>query len=156
VSAHERVPSLFFLGPDAAEADGVAAVVAVLAGAGRRAAVVGDVVPRAAADDVLFGALVHPGAAVGGGALVVGVPAVRRPLPDVAVHVVQAPRVRLLGADRRVVALGVALEPAVVADAGGAAAERVGRGGAGPAGVLPLGLRRQADHLVIFDELAFA
>src|SRR5205814_1563042 len=83
---------------------------------------------------------------VGRGPLVAGVPAVGRPLPDVAVHVVQAPGVRLLGADRRVVALRVALEPAVVADPGGAA-EREVRFRAGAAGVLPLGLRRQADDL---------
>src|SRR5207237_5758377 len=98
-------------GAGAAEADGGAAEVGVAGGPGGAAAVVGDVVPRAAADDVLPGVLADPGAAVCGGPLVAGVPAVCRPLPDVAVHVVQPPGVRLLGADRRVVALRVALEP---------------------------------------------
>src|SRR5438067_13314985 len=103
--------------PHTAEADGVAALAGPLATAVRRAAGVGPVGPRAAAQHALLRPLLVPRAAVGRGALVVVVPGVRRPLPDVAVHVVQAPGVRLLLAHRRVLALGVAVEPGVLLQA---------------------------------------
>src|SRR5439155_26142790 len=77
------------------------------------------------------------------------------PLPDVAVHVVQAPDVRretprrrrLLAAHAGAVA-AVGVGAVVVGQVGAedlAAGER--RGGAGAAGVLPLSLRRQAVEL---------
>src|SRR5690348_3115511 len=69
--------------PHAAEADAVALAAGLLVVAVGRAAGVGAVGPRPAAQHALLGPLLVAGAAVGRGALVVGVPGVRRPLPDV-------------------------------------------------------------------------
>src|SRR5262249_36515587 len=94
--------------------------------------------------------------AVGVGALVAGPPGVGAPLPDVAMHVVQAPGVGLLAAHRRVVAGGVALEPSAGAPRLPVVAETVVAGRPGPAGILPFRLRRQADHLLVADQLPLA
>src|SRR5438046_2709766 len=101
-------------GLDAAEADGVAAVARVLVMTVRRTAGIGAVGPRAPAQHALLRRLLVPRAAVRRGVLVVVVPGVRGPLPDVAMHVIQAPRIRLLLADRRVLAFRVAIEPAMI------------------------------------------
>ena len=77
-----------------------------------------------------------------------------RPFPQVAVHVVQAPRIGLLRADRRIVARGVARVPAVVAEL---------RSASSPneyfvvvparAAYSHSASRRQADHLRRLDQL---
>ena len=73
---------------------------------------------------------------------------VLHPFGDVAVHVVQAPRIRLLLADRVVLVFAfdgtVAQMPGIVVDLGRIIAERKGGLGSGAAGVFPLRLRRQA------------
>src|SRR5262249_15538408 len=82
-------------------------------------------------------------------------PRIGAPLPHVAVHVVEAPRVRLLLADGRIVALRVAGEPRVFTDVLRIVAEGIARLGPGAAGVFPLGLPRQANDLIRTDQLAF-
>src|SRR5262249_29656876 len=140
-------------GADAAEADGVAAgfggnVVAVSA-----AALFRLVIPGTTADHALLPVLVEPGAAVLRRAFVTGMPAILAPLPDVAVHVVEVPGVRLLLADGRIFALRVGLVPGVGAELLRLVAEAVFTvARAGPAGVFPLRLGRQADHLVILQQ----
>src|SRR5262249_26791926 len=141
---------------DAAEADAVALVGGRLALAGGAAAALGRVGERASADHALLCARLGARRAVGRGALVAGRPGVAAPLPDVAVQVVQPPRVGLLAADRRVLALGVGAVPGMGAQVGDPVAERVGGGGACAAGVLPLRLAGQADLLAGRDQLARA
>ena len=63
---------------------------------------------------------------------------VEGPLTDVAVHVVEAPGVGLLGADFLVGEVGVVSMPGVFVDLGGVISEGIGGLGAGPAGVFPL------------------
>src|SRR5580692_3897584 len=75
---------------------------------------------------------------------------IEAPLHDVAVHVVQAPGVRLLGADFVGRALlvqfigGILAVPGVIVEFGRIVAETVSGLAAGAAGVFPLGLGRQA------------
>src|SRR5262245_43005272 len=124
----------------AAEADGLAALVrrGILTEGGT--ARVGAVGPRAAAQHAPLCIGGVAGAAIGGSALVIRVPGVLTPLPDVAVQVVQAPGVRLLAADRRIFPLRVALEPGVILQVGRVVAERIARVRAGAASVLPFRL----------------
>src|SRR5207253_2302672 len=122
----------------------------VRAEAGGAATALRAVGPRAAPDDVRVAGLrrqVHRarrGAARPGGGVGVGPVLVEAPLPDVAVQVVQAPGVGLLPADRVGGLVGVLRVPGVLAEAVGGVAEGVRRAGAGAAGVLSLGLGRQA------------
>src|SRR5439155_4882275 len=109
-------PGLLDLRSHTAEADGVATEVAGAGLACGAATALLRRVERPAADDIFFCVLVNPGAAVVVGPEIVGVPAVLHPLPDVAVHLMQAPRVGLLRADRRIIALTVGRVPAVVLD----------------------------------------
>src|SRR5207302_8755934 len=84
------------------------------------------------------------------GRLVGGAVPVAAPLPDVAVHVIQAPGVGLVGADAGRppqvrppggAAVGVvAVEVGLGGAEGGAAVKRLGRRGPAPAGVFPLRL----------------
>src|SRR4030095_10017358 len=66
------------------------------------------------------------------------------PFRDVAVHVEQSPRIRLLRAADVWLLTSVVPEPRVVAHGRWIVAERVGRRRAGPRGVFPFGLGRQA------------
>ncbi len=81
---------------------------------------------------------------LGGALRVVGraVPVVA-PLPDVTVHVVEAPAIGPLPADRLRLALRMRLEPGVLRQLAVGVAEAVFPGAAGAAGVLPLRLGRQ-------------
>src|SRR5207249_2618269 len=133
------------VGPHAAETDVGTAVVRCEAVSGRTAAALPRLGPRAATDHALATILSGPGAAVRRRPLVGSVPGVLTPFPDVAVHVVETPGIRSFLADGRVVALGVARKPGVVAEQRRVVAERIRRGRAGPAGVFPLGLGRQPD-----------
>src|SRR5262245_10311314 len=65
----------------------------------RGAQELGKLEPRAAAYDAEF-AIARPGRTVGGCGLVAVVPAVLRPLPHIAVHLVEAPRVWRESIDR--------------------------------------------------------
>ena len=69
---------------------------------------------------------------------------VERPLGDVAVHIVQAPRVRLLRADGMRLAVAVASIQAYSSSLRGVVAERVGGRRAGAGRVFPFGFGRQA------------
>src|SRR5262249_37557306 len=102
----------------------------------------------------------RPRTAVPRSADVALVPDVRAPLPDVAEHVVQAPGVRQLGADRMGTVAAVQIEPCVVTQGHprvrwdlAIIPERTPRAegelarSAGPAGILPLGLGWQADTM---------
>ena len=84
--------------------------------------------------------------------VVVRVPGVFAPFPQVAVYVVQLPGVGTLHADGGVIARRIAGEPAVVVQVVGIVAEREFRFRAGPGGEFPFGLARQADHLSRLDE----
>src|SRR5208283_2702727 len=127
---------------DAAKTDGIAAMVGrpVLAEPGT--ALLGPIGPGTAACYPLPGILDFASRAVGRSAFIAGVPGIRAPFPDIAVHVVQAPGVRFLLADRGILALGVALEPGVVLQVIGLVAERPGSDGSRPAGIFPFCLRR--------------
>ena len=111
----------------------------------RRAAVGGGVAPRAAAKHARRAG--RRPRRVDRGRLLVVVPVVPigAPLPDVAVHVVQSPGVRLLLAHRMRLAAGVALEPTVLRQLGFAIAKTIPRCRARAAGVFPLCLGRQAE-----------
>src|SRR5207245_457002 len=61
-----------------------------------------------------------------------------------AVHVIQAPGVRLLLANLVRQVLGVLVVPGIVVQLGRIVAEEVGSGRAGPARIFPLGLGREA------------
>src|SRR5262249_31368811 len=84
-------------------------------------------------------------------AVVFGVVAVPAPFGDVAVHVVKAPRVGLFLADGVGAVVGVLRKPGVVPQVVGVLAEVPARLRAGPAGVLPFRLGRQAVALAPLD-----
>src|SRR5205807_1225654 len=119
-------------------------------GAGGGAAVAHVVVPAAAAQDA-------GGAASGTGrvgfraflVIVGGVP-VGRPLEGVAMHVVEAPGIGLLLADRVRLESGVPSEPGVLNQVLVVVAEAELALCAGPAAVFPLGFRGQGVLLALF------
>src|SRR5262249_11816531 len=77
------------------------------------------VIPGAAADDALRRFIRIPTAAISRSAGVVLMPAVADELPQIAVHVVESPRIGFLGADGRIISGSVAGVPAeFVEDAG--------------------------------------
>jgi hypothetical protein len=102
----------------------------------------GGALPRSAAQDVHLALGRAAGVHRDGGLIVVLREDVVAPLGDVAVHVVEAPRVRLLRADRMGLLVGVVREPGVFPLAAGVA-ERVVRRRSRTAGVLPFRLGRQ-------------
>ena len=69
--------------------------------------------------------------------------AILHPLPDVAIHVVEAELVRQLFADRMGLVAGVHHIPAVAAQLTDVVAERIVPGAAGLRGILPFGFGRQ-------------
>src|SRR5207245_2743379 len=119
---------------------GVRRTVAVVRGAG----LLGAGGPGAAEKHALLRCLGLTRASVRWRVLVVRMPRIGAPFPHVAMHVVEAPGVGLLDADGRVVALGVAREPGILAQVVDIITERKCGGRAGAAAVLPLRFRRQA------------
>src|SRR5262249_44036278 len=134
-----------------AEAVEVVALVRLLSVAVGAAAWSTAVNPTAAAQDPLRTYL-RPARVVFRAAMIIRLAEpVGAPLPNVAVHVVKAPSIRLIGADRRG-ATQVGPAPGVIGIAaieiGNARGERIAKvercRRAGSAGVFPLGFRRQA------------
>ena len=65
------------------------------------------------------------------------------PLPEITAHIVQAPRIGMLLADRARVPAGVLVKPGELAQLGRRISRKVESSRAGPAGVLKFGLCRQ-------------
>jgi hypothetical protein len=107
----------------------------------RRAQVARFVVPGAAAHHAAAAIAAGPGAAVIWRPLVVVVPAVLDPLPDIAMHVVEAPLVGRVRADLDGLSDILAEVGVVVRDPG---ANVISRCRSGPAGIFPLGLAEEA------------
>src|SRR5688572_33502717 len=68
---------------------------------------------------------------------------VETPFRQVAMHVVETPRIRLLAADLLIFEIAVVRGPRVILELGRIVAERVGGGGARAAGIFPFGLGRE-------------
>src|ERR1700722_850313 len=107
-----------------------------------------------AANDEILGIRDGPYRAVAGRLLVIGLPGIEAPFPDVAVHVIKAPAGGQLLSGRRIVAGGIVLEPTVLAEILDVVAEGIGGRRPGPAAIFPLRLGRETNQLVLGDELA--
>src|SRR5262249_47808032 len=103
--------------------------------------------PRAAPQDAILRNSRLPCAAVCRRTVIGGMPRVLAPLPNVAMHIIKAPGVRLFSADRWILALRIRTVPSKVFEVLNAVAEAVARVGIGPASVFPLGFRRQTNDL---------
>src|SRR5262249_24985641 len=82
--------------------------------------------------------------------VVIGRVPVGSPLAHVPVHVIQAPGVRFLPADRLGFPRGIVLVPRIASESLGIVAEKESRLRTRPASLLPLGFRRQTVLLAFF------
>src|SRR5437016_9810720 len=107
------------------------------------AAVIGTESPRATAQHFVLTFVRTFGILAGSLLVIVHLVEVVAPFPHVAGHVVESPRIRLLQTDWPGMSARVLVKPRVVAQFCGAVSEEIRGRGAGPAGILPLGLGRQ-------------